>query len=79
MQSEFDNFYSITNALLNQFYPERTTSMTSGDPDFITHNIKIKLRRKNKLLRAGRVEKAAALYVRIGKAVTQQNRRESGC
>ena len=45
--------------------------MTSRDPDFITPEIKIKLRRKNILKRAGRVEEAAALSVRIGKAITE--------
>jgi hypothetical protein len=29
IQAEFDNFYSISNALLDEFYPERTVSMTT--------------------------------------------------
>jgi len=37
--------------------------MSSRDPDFITPEIKIKLRRKNKLMRAGRAEEVAALSV----------------
>jgi Reverse transcriptase (RNA-dependent DNA polymerase)/Endonuclease/Exonuclease/phosphatase family len=73
-QSEFDHFYSIADALLNKFYPERTITMTSRDPDFITPEIKIKLRRKNKLMRAGRVEEAEALSVRISKAMTQHGK-----
>jgi hypothetical protein len=37
--SEFDNFYPIADTLLNQFYPERTITMASRDPDFITPEI----------------------------------------
>ena len=73
-QSEFDHFYLIADALLNQFYPEQTISVTSWDPDFISPEIKIKLRRKNKLMRSGRVEEAEALSVRISKALTQHGK-----
>ena len=73
-QSEFDYFYSISIALLNQFYPQRTITMTSRDPEFITPEIKSKLRRKNKLMRAGRVEEAGALSVRIGKDMSRHGK-----
>jgi len=45
---------------------------TSRDPEYITARIKNMVRRKNKLLRAGRVEEAGALSVRVGQAI--QNR-----
>lgn len=34
-------------------------TITSRDPDYMTPELKAKLRRKNKLMRAGRVEEAA--------------------
>jgi hypothetical protein len=41
--------------------------MTSRDPTSINPEIKYKLRRKNRLMCAGRVEEAGALAERIGK------------
>ena len=46
--------------------------MTSRDPEYITPAIKVMLRRKNKLMRAGRVEEAGALAKRIGSDITSQ-------
>jgi len=74
-QLEFDNFYIVALELLNTFYPERTTTVTSRDPAFITPRIKSLLRRKNKLMRAGWVEQASALAKRIGKCITNRNKR----
>ena len=47
--------YNTAFQLLNQFYPERTITVTSRDPGYITPAIKASLRRKNRLMRAGRV------------------------
>ena len=60
--------------LLNHFYPERTITLSSRNPDFVTPSIKAKLRRKNRLMRAGRIEEANALAQRIGKAIANRNR-----
>ncbi len=60
-QCEFDTFYAEACQLLNDFYPERTITITSRDPEYITPNLKAKLRRKNRLMRAGRVEEASSL------------------
>jgi len=70
-QAEFDHFYAVSIELLDKFYPERSVVITNRDPDYITPEIKYKLRCKNKLMRAGRVEEAGALSVRIGKEITQ--------
>jgi len=64
-QAEFDHFYSSALRLLDQFYPETIISQTSRDPAHITPAIKAMLRRKNRLMRAGRVEEAGALAERI--------------
>ena len=68
-QIEFDVFYTTALSLLNQHYPERTITVTSRDPEYVTLEIKAKLRRKNRLNRAGQVEEAAALAELIGKDI----------
>ena len=64
-QEEFDLFYDTATSLLNHFYPQRSINLTSRDPHFITPEIKAKLRRKNRLMRSGRLEEAGALPERI--------------
>ena len=73
-QAEFDTFYDAALQLLNRFYPERTITVSPRDPPYITPAIKAKLRRKNRLYRAGRIEEANALAQRIGKDITNHNR-----
>jgi len=58
VQTNFDQFYMMLLSLLDRFYPQRKITITSTDPYFITPTVKSQLRRKNKLLRAGRVEEA---------------------
>ena len=65
-QAEFDHFYATALGLLNKFHPERTITITTRDPDYITPEIKSKLRRRNRLMRAERVEEAGALARHIG-------------
>jgi len=72
-QSEYDKFYSVALELLNRFYPQRTITVTSRDPEFITGDIKSKLRRMNRLMRSGRVEEAEALAKLIGKCISRNN------
>ena len=74
IQAEFDHFYTTSKALLDKFYPERIVSLSNMDPDYITPEIKYKLRRKNKLMRAGRIEEAGALSACIGKEMTQHGK-----
>ena len=48
-QLEFDQFYRSSLHLLDQFYPEKTVTIRSRDPAYMTPDIKTKLRKKNKL------------------------------
>ena len=48
--------------------------MTNRDPAYITPEIKYKLWCKNILMRAGRLEEAGALSVRIGKEIAQHGK-----
>ena len=68
------NFYEVAMQLLERFYPQRLITVTSRDPYYITAAIKAKLRRKNRLMRAGRIEEASALAQRIGKDIVRRNK-----
>ena len=71
-QLAFDQFYAVTTSLLNQFYPEKTVTITSSDPPFVTPEIKSALRQKNKLMHKGRLEQADSLATKIGTLITKQ-------
>jgi len=75
-QEVYDAFYAFATGLLDTFYPERTITVTSRDPSYVTPEIKAKLRRKNRLMRAGRVEEAGALARQIGRDITRRSKRQ---
>jgi len=58
--------------LLDRFYPTRTITVTSADPHFVTPAVKVMLRRKNRLMRAGRKE-ADALAARVRTVITRKS------
>ena len=76
VQEEFDGFYESMITLMNNFFPEKTITMTDKDPDYITPAIKAKLRLKNKLLRQGKMEQANVLSGRIGHIIAKKNSSE---
>jgi len=67
MPASSNEFYDAVSGLIIYFYTERTITVTSRDPYYITPVIKAKLRRKNRMQRAGRVEEADALAAQIGR------------
>ena len=71
-QEQFDVFYATALQLLDLFYPERTITMTTRDPDFVTPEINALLRRKNRLMRAGRVEEAGAMAKKVGDIIKRR-------
>ena len=72
-QDKFDHFYNIALGLLNYHYPEKKINITSKDPSFITPDMKSNLKKKNRLMRAERLEEAGALAKRIGEAIARKN------
>ena len=58
--------------LLNQFYPEREITVTSTDPHYVTPAVKAMLRRKNRLMRAGRTDEAGALAYALSSLAQHQ-------
>lgn len=61
------------NELLDRFYPEREITVMSTDQYFVTPAVKSMLRRKNRLMRTGRVEEAGAMAKRVRAVITQKN------
>jgi len=59
--------------LLDQFYPVREITVTSSDPHYVTPAVKAMLRRKNRLMRAGRVDEAGAMAGRIRAVITRNS------
>ena len=55
------------------FYPERTITLTTSDPQYVTPGVKALLRRKNRLMRSGRTEEAGALAIRVQAAIIRSN------
>ena len=72
INSDIDTFHEKATGLLDKFYPERTISVTDHDPEFITADIKAKLRHKNRLMHAGRLDEANALAQLIGKEIKRK-------
>ena len=58
----YDAFYALAIGLLDTYYPERSIIVTTRDPHYVTADIKTKLRCKNRLMRAGRVDEAGARH-----------------
>jgi len=66
-----NNFYTTAREQLDRL-DLCTTTVTSRDPEFVTVSIKARLRRKNKLMRAGCLEEATALTERVRKKIKQR-------
>lgn len=68
---EFNKFYDFLNTVLDQFFPEKTVSISSRDPKHMTPYIKYMCKQKNKLMHRGNVEAASALAGKINKQITK--------
>ena len=71
----WSGFYHTITSWLEEFYPTRSITITSKDPDFITPEIRYLLRRSNVESRRNRTEQAAALTSRISCLIAKQNDR----
>lgn len=72
-QLNYNSMYGVMVDLLNMFYPEREITVTSSDPPYVTPTVKALLRRKNRLMRAGRTEEAEAIASRIRTIITRSS------
>lgn len=74
-QKAWDAFYLEALGKLDLIYPIRVATMTSADPRFLTAEAKHLLRKKNRLMRSGRLEEASAIARKVGKLIEKVNRR----
>jgi len=74
-QTNFDIMYGSMLELLDTFYPERETTVTSSDPPYVTPTVKALLRHKNRLMRAGRTDEAGAIAARVRTIITRSSKR----
>ena len=58
----------------HNYYPLRTITVSSRDPDYVTPAIKAKLRRKNRIMRVGRLDEADALAKQISKDISKSTK-----
>ena len=75
----FERFYESAVFFLDKHFPERTVTLTSRDPAFVTPLIKLQLREKQKLMRKGKIEAANALALQIQKEITKFNSHSLNC
>ena len=59
--------------LLDKFYPIHQITTTNRDPAYVTPEIKALLRRKNKMMKLGKIEIADALSKTIRNKITAKN------
>ena len=71
-QSAFDIFYASVLSMLDTFYPLRAVTVTNRDPYFVTPKVKSLLRKRNRLMRRGRIEKAESITKRISQSIVDQ-------
>jgi len=74
VHTSFDRLYDTMTGLLDKFYPLRRITVTSSDPSFVSPVIKAMLRRKNRLMKSGRVGEAGALARRVRVAITNHSK-----
>ena len=73
VQEAFDSFYFQVLGMLDRFFPLKSVTLTDREPPYITPALKLMLRKKNSLMRKGRVGEAGALASKIGAAIVQHN------
>src|SRR6218665_3428618 len=72
-EESFESFYSIIHSAIDKFFPMQHITIRRKEPAFMTPFIKVLIRRRNKLLKRGRHEAAAAVSVRINSCIARRN------
>ena len=71
VEYDFNLLYENLYFYLNKHFPERNVTLTSRDPYFISAYTKSLLRKKNKHMRAGKIEAANALSNKINVQISK--------
>src|SRR6218665_3686969 len=69
----FEASYSIIHSAIDKFFPMQHLTIRRKEPAFMTPFIKVLLRRRNKLLKRGRHEAAAAVSLRNNSCIVRRN------
>ena len=72
-QQSFDIFYKVLSTTIDNNFPERSITISSNDPSFVTPYIKSLLRKKNRLLHKGNYPRAEAISLQIRSLIVQHN------
>ena len=70
----YDDFIKVNKWYINCIIPTRNVTIRERDPSYITLRIKLLLRKRNKLRRAGRVEHVDNLAVKINRCIARNRR-----
>ena len=65
----FADFVAILHYALEHIVGYRTVTVRERDPPYITPAIRVLLRKRNKLLRRGKIDSAQSITIRIGKMI----------
>ena len=69
----FNDFINIVKWHLNVNVPVRNVSMRERDPSYVTSRIKLLLRKRNKFRRAGKIEHADCIAVKINRLIANNS------
>src|SRR6218665_1883035 len=72
-EESFESFYFIIHSAIDKFFPMQHKTIRRKEPALMTPFMKVLLRRRNKLLKRGRHEAAAAVSVRINSCIVRRN------
>ena len=70
VSSAYTNLTNVLHWFISQFVPVKQVTITDNCPSFVTPLIKSLLRKRNKLMRKNKLEKAVALGEKIGKMIS---------
>ena len=71
VSSAYTNLTNVLHWFISQFVPVKQVTITDNCPSFVTPLIKSLLRKRNKLMRKNKLEKAVALGEKIGKLISE--------
>ena len=73
LERQFTDMMEIINCNLDVYFPKRNITISNHDPNFVTPLIKAMLRKRNKLMRSSKIEKAVKITESVRKKIIQQN------
>ena len=74
IDSVYNAFKIVIEWHINLFVPQKHVTLSSNTPTFVTPLIKSLLRKHNKLMRCGQVQKADDLTTKIGRLISDKRR-----